>query len=566
VLLPSSESMATILIIEDRPLDRKLLTAILRTRGHEIVEASDGREALDTLARILPDVVISDILMPTVDGYEFVRRMRETPSVAAIPVIFYTATYHEREARALAHRCGVVDILTKPSAAHVILATVDAAIAAGAPSPIAQLDRADFDREHLHLVNSTLAARIDRFEAEKERMKAILAVAEQIAAERDPLAVLNRVCTEARQVTLAQHAVVGLLTEEGSPREMLYTSGLEDAATVGMKPPSAASPLLSTVVRERRPMRTRNPEGGPEALGLPSDHSPVSSSLSVPIASSSRVYGWLSLRNKLGADEFTDLDELAALTLGSHAGIACENARLLEELRRRVAILEEEVPRTAIRVKEEERAQLSRTLHDQVGQVLTALKIDLHGLGAELLPVAGASRRDLTGQIESIVRRLDDVMESVRTTAGELRPPVLERLGLVAAIECEAEEFEFRSGARCRVDSRIDRADLEPHCATAVFRIVQEALTNVLQHARATRVIVSLRKSTAALTVSVADNGRGIAAPDLAKSGSLGLIGMRERSALVGGSLDVRGRRPAGTIVRLTVPLVSTRPPRGRAR
>ena len=99
--------MATILIIEDRPIDRKLLTAILRTRGHEIVEASDGKEALDTLAEISPDLVISDILMPTVDGYEFVRRMRETPALAATPVIFYTAAYHEREARALAHQCGV---------------------------------------------------------------------------------------------------------------------------------------------------------------------------------------------------------------------------------------------------------------------------------------------------------------------------------------------------------------------------------------------------------------------------------------------------------------------------
>ena len=108
--------MASILIVEDRPIDRKLLATILRTRGHEIVEASDGKEALDALKQISPDLVVSDILMPRLDGYEFVRRMREIPELAATPVIFYTATYHEREARALAYRCGATDVLTKPSA------------------------------------------------------------------------------------------------------------------------------------------------------------------------------------------------------------------------------------------------------------------------------------------------------------------------------------------------------------------------------------------------------------------------------------------------------------------
>jgi CheY-like chemotaxis protein len=97
--------MATILIIEDRPLDRQLLTAVLRTRGHQIMEATDGQEALDTLPQIVPDVVISDILMPTADGCEFVRRMREIPALATTPVIFRAATYHEQEARALAHQC-----------------------------------------------------------------------------------------------------------------------------------------------------------------------------------------------------------------------------------------------------------------------------------------------------------------------------------------------------------------------------------------------------------------------------------------------------------------------------
>lgn len=563
-LFPSSEIMATILVIEDRPFDRNLLTGILRTQGHEIIEASDGHETFDMLAQISPDVVISDILMPTVDGSGFVRRMRGIPALAATPVIFYAAAYHEREARALAHQCGVVDILMKPSTPDMIRATVHAALDSRTRQPIAPLDHADVDREHLHLVSSTLAARIDRFDAEKERMKAVFEVAEQMAAQRDPRALIYKLCAEARHVTLAQHAIVVLLTEDGSPRETLYTTGLDTATAAGLRPPSVDGTLLTSVIRERRAVRTRNPEGRPEALGFPADHPAVSSLLSVPVASASRVYGWLCLRNKLGTDEFTEVDERVAVTLGAHAGLAYENVRLFDDLHRRITALEQDLQRTSARIKKEERAQLSRTLHDQLGQVLASLRIDLRWLTAQLPRGIGRSSKDLTDKADSVRQHLDDAIESVRTVARELRPTALETLGLVAAIEWQAEEFERRSGIRCRVDSRIDEIDLKPRRATAVFKIVQEALTNVLQHSRATRATVTLRRSLKSLTVSVVDNGRGISDRDVANGGSLGLIGMRERGALLGGRLDVRRRRPTGTIVRLTVPL-SKRASRGRA-
>jgi signal transduction histidine kinase len=362
---------------------------------------------------------------------------------------------------------------------------------------------------------------------------------------------------------LAQHAVVGLLTEEGSTRETLYTSGFDAATALGLKPPSVGGTLLSAVLGERRALRRQNPEGRPEALGLPAGHPAVSSLLSVPIASSSRVYGWLSLRNKLGTDEFTDVDERVAVTLGTHAGIAYENVRRFDDLLHRVTTLERELLRTAARVREEERAELSRTLHDHVSQVLAGVKIDVYWLSTELPPVTGVWRSDITGKVDSILQRLDETIESIRTTASELRPGVLDRLGLVAAIEWQAEEFERRSGIRCLVDSQIDEIDLEPHRATAVFRIVQEALANVLQHARATRATVTVRRSVKSLTVSVADNGRGISDRDLTDDGSLGLIGMRERAELLHGRLDVRRRRPTGTVVKLTVPVTRIRVPHG---
>ena len=239
------------------------------------------------------------------------------------------------------------------------------------------------------------------------------------------------------------------------------------------------------------------------------------------------------------------------------------NLRLVDDLHRRATTLAQELHRTSARVREEERAELARTLHDQVGQLLAGLKMDLRFLAPQLLPATGLSRDELTGKIDSILTRLDETIASVRKTAGELRAAAVGKRGLVAAIQSQAEEFERQFGIRCKVDARLEDIELEPHRQTAIFRIVQEALTNVRQHAHATGATVRVRKSVKSLTVSVADNGRGISYGDLANGGSLGLIGMRERAALLGGHLEVRRRRPAGTVVRLRVPLISPRMPPG---
>ena len=294
--------MATILIVEDRPNDRALLTATLQTGGHQIVQASDGEEALELLSQINPDLVISDILMPTLDGHEFVRRMRERATRPATPVIFYAAPYHVREARTLAARCGVFEVLTKADAPQSIVAAVDAALGSRVPAPGARIVAADLGREPVMADTWAPTGVIDDGDAETERMKAVLEVAEQIAVQRTALDVINTVCVEARHATLARHAVVGLLTDEGSTGDLLYTSGFDAATAVSVKPPSIGAALLTDVVRKRRPVRTRNLDGRPEVLGLPADHPTVSSLLSVPIATSSRVYGWLSLWNKLGTD------------------------------------------------------------------------------------------------------------------------------------------------------------------------------------------------------------------------------------------------------------------------
>jgi PAS domain S-box-containing protein len=350
--------MAAILILEDRAIDRKFLATLLKSVGHTVTEASDGAEGLRLAARTPPDLVISDILMPTGDGFEFVRRLRELGGFAQTPVIFYTATYHEREVRALAQQCGVVDILTKPSEPTSILAKIDAALAPGDPHATPWQDPPQFSRDRLRVVSSALDSKIEEFEASEQRMAAIVGLAHQIAAERDPHALLDKLCAAAREVTLAQHAMIMMLSDDRSAFRGLVTSGVDDEILRRIDVSAVDGPAFNRAIAERQPVRLRNPAGRPEALGLPKNHPLTYSSLVVPIASPGFVYGCLALRNKLGAEGFSDRDEEVALTLATHAGIVYENAQLYDDLSRRSAALEQEV---TVRRRAEARTQLALT-------------------------------------------------------------------------------------------------------------------------------------------------------------------------------------------------------------
>jgi DNA-binding response OmpR family regulator len=335
--------MASILIVEDRPIDRKFLTRLLESDGHTVTGASDGDEALTEIAQHHPDLVISDILMPTVDGFELVRRLRENRESANVPVIFYTATYHQREAQSLARQCGVVDILTKPTDSKTILSKVNAALAVSASPESAPSESGEFARDHLRLIHGSLASRVGQLEASQQRLSAIAEFSQQIAAEHDEVALLKQVCSAARQITLAQQAVLGILGTDGSTAHALIGSGFDDDMRVSIRDSLVSSTRTGVVIANRESERRSNPDGRPESLGLPSDQPPIFSLLSVPIASTSRVYGRLWLRNKLGAPEFSAADEQVAAVLGIQAGIACENARLYEDLRDHTAALEREI-------------------------------------------------------------------------------------------------------------------------------------------------------------------------------------------------------------------------------
>ncbi len=202
--------------------------------------------------------------------------------------------------------------------------------------------------------------------------------------------------------------------------------------------------------------------------------------------------------------------------------------------------------------REVERAHIAREIHDEFGQSLTALKIDLVWLEKRLFKETG-----LVDKVKNMIDLIDNTIQQMRHIATELRPGLLDDLGLVAAIEWQALDFAHRTGIDCLIDldqGTQDMIDLDRNLATAVFRIFQEALTNVARHAQASKVSVTLRQIKDVIILTVHDNGRGLPADAVTGPHALGLLGMQERASFWQGSVTFESESGQGTIVTLHVP------------
>lgn len=264
--------------------------------------------------------------------------------------------------------------------------------------------------------------------------------------------------------------------------------------------------------------------------------------------------GQVRRRRKDGSVIWTDVVASVVESSEGHSGyIAIHRDRT--ELRRSQALLRESHERLQhlaaglIDVREQERSAIARELHDELGQALTRLNMDLMWL-VERLPHRLRNRRT-TGMVSLV----DEMSTTVQHLTYELRPAILDDFGLEAAIEWQAQEFEQWNGARCRLDLRLPALPPDRDRDTTVFRILQESLTNVARHARAESVDIRCGVSGGALVLEVVDDGVGIAEGTAGGPRSLGVLGMRERARAIGAEVDVLPATPRGTAVRFRVPV-----------
>jgi PAS domain S-box-containing protein len=206
--------------------------------------------------------------------------------------------------------------------------------------------------------------------------------------------------------------------------------------------------------------------------------------------------------------------------------------------------------------KEEEGTRIAREIHDELGGALTSLKWDLEGFHKAISESKDQSLlQALAARIETMLRLSETTISAVKRISSELRPSGLDDLGLAAAIEWQAQQFQARTGIICHCDCSLGNVDLNKEESTAIFRILQEALTNILRHAQATRVDIAIKEEASDVVLTVSDNGRGITEEEKSRLQSLGLLGMRERAHLIGGEIDIIGVEGQGTVVTVRVTL-----------
>src|SRR6266513_1983341 len=373
--------MATILIVDDRPTNRQFLLTLLGYGGHRLLEAANGAEALERVRAERPDLVITDILMPAMDGYELVAHLRADPDLAPIPVIFYTATYSEPQAKALADSCGVRIVLPKPCDPERILAAVNEALGGtdSVPAPrVAEIKGADKAGEP-HKVDDQLAEYVNELQSVKSkfddivegsvklrdkraqvrqlseqfsenvmslqriasRLSAIIEVGMEMTAERNPARLVELFFAAACDIVDSKYAAIGMLDEQEQTLRFIFAKGVE--ARIYRDADAGRKGVLGALLAGHRQVRGQSADTRIGADELPQGHPRVRNFLGIPVASRERVYGWLTFANKRGEGEFTEEDERLAGMMAAKLAVLYENAVLYDVIQRHAARLQVEI-------------------------------------------------------------------------------------------------------------------------------------------------------------------------------------------------------------------------------
>ena len=514
-----------ILIVDDSATNLKLLRAILESEGIEVIEAGDGLAALEMLEREEVDGVISDILMPRMDGYRLCLEVRKTRKISGLPFVAYTSTYTSAEDERTARHLGADGFIKKPAPPGELLRTLREAVTA-AKTRTKRAANSQEELGQLEEYSGRLVAKLEERNTELEAQTEVL-----LQNER-------QLMLQATALEMAANAIV-ISDREG---KILWVnpaftrlSGYSPKETIGQTPrllksgkhgPAYYQKLWETILSGRTwhgEFVNRRKDGtlfhGEQTV------TPV-------YAEPGKITHFIGIMQDISERKRTEE----------------EARRSREQLRALAARLQD--------AREEERIRISRDIHDHLGEMLTGVKLGL-GWIRVMLEREGEElpRAALLEKIAAIGSLANDTAGRVRKLCTELRPAVLDDLGLVPAIEWQAREFQTRTNIRCETQFGVEHVACNPDQATAIFRIFQEILTNVGRHAEASTVEVRFNASGLELVLEVQDNGKGIAPERLAGTGSLGLLGMQERAQLLGGRVEISGPPGKGTLVKVIVPL-----------
>ncbi|MQB00963.1 MAG: GAF domain-containing protein [Actinobacteria bacterium] len=372
------------------------------------------------------------------------------------------------------------------------------------------------------------------------RLAALVEAGMVLASELELDSLLQRIADLARDVVGARYAAVGVLAEEGPHHLSRFVySGIDEATAERIGDLPRGRGVLGVLIEEGRPLRLPEISEHQRSYGFPPAHPEMHTFLGVPIVVRGRVFGRLYLTEKEEGEEFTKDDERIALTLASQAGIAVENARLVDEAKER---------RRELDVLEE-RERISKELHDGVIQSIYSVGLSLQG-SLSLMDRDGETARR---RIDGAIAELDNVVRDVRSYIFELRPKAVEEHGLSAAIKELARDIEVNAlvGTELDVDEQATLS-LDEHAQTDVVQVIREVLSNIARHAKARNVHLALHMDDVGFELTIEDDGIGFD-PGSVERGH-GLRNMEERARKLRGHLEISTRPGGGTRHRLEIP------------
>ncbi len=362
--------MATVLVVDDEPATRQFLAHVLLTAGHQIREAGDGTEGLRLVAAERFDLVISDIFMPTMDGFEFVRRLRTLPGCP--PVIFCTAGHLRRQVAELAQASGVAGILHKPAPPEEVLQTVSRVLGQG-PEPRPQ--PASSEPPALPGENEPP---LDRSHSPASRLDALLDYSLELASQRNPRLLIDRLCHVACEVIGVRSALAGLVTAGDGAAPAVFSCGIEPQTAAALADALLRGGLVTPALRDRSPCRLDGFSEHAGELDIAALNPGASAPLVVPILSPTEVYGWLCLLGKIGAEGFGQEDERLAGVLAALAGRIYAGGELYAEVRRYTRALEREM------LEREQAEREAREAHAANERLLSSISSVLIGLDGRM--------------------------------------------------------------------------------------------------------------------------------------------------------------------------------------
>ncbi len=402
-------------------------------------------------------------------------------------------------------------------------------------------------------------------EAAADRLARLQAATAEFAAAQTSEAVVAVVMRQSSAPLGCEATLVELISTDGQYLEVAAFAGPEPAAAPPLKRvPLAEAGVAAEVIAAGNPLWLQSQPGlaahfpyGAHAEGAP-EYAAV---VCLPLQHQGERLGLIRF-GFLTPRTFEAGERQFMLAMAGQCAQALERARLYAAERQARLTLEERVHDRTRQLRalaerletlrEDERLRISREIHDQLGGQLTGLKIDISQI-RKRMPKAAP---ELHQKMDALSQAVDATVQVVRRIASDLRPGLLDDFGLLAAIEWELQQFQRRTEIAAQLAAgSTDNLNLTREQVTAVFRVLQEALTNVMRHAQATQVVVALHAAADALTLTIDDDGRGIDSQALANPKSLGLLGMQERIRQVGGEVTIQTAPRRGTRLAVRVPL-----------